>query len=224
MAPEILLHGWPGLLSAYAAVQAPMLAALVRARAPLARLVASPLAAAPLTAATGAGMTLAAPLLHGLGIGATAMTQVIAGASVSIAMGYLAGRALGHRGHSGAVHQRGALVEDLPARARATRAARPPRQRGAQRECITVAGIALTPQDEVKHFKFIGTTGTGKSTAIHEVLETALRRGDRAGIADPDGGYLRRFSRRERAAMMILNPFEHASARWDLVAGDQRCV
>ena len=215
MAPEVLLHGWPGLLSAYAAVQAPMLAALVRARAPLARVVASPLAAAPLTAATGAGMALAAPLLHGLGIGAAAAAQVIAGASVSIAMGYLAGRALGHSGHSGAVHQRGALVEDAPPAP--ARAARPPRQRGAQRERVTVAGIALTPQDEVKHFKFIGTTGTGKSTAIHEVLETALRRGDRAVIADPDGGYLKRFYRRERGDV-ILNPFEHASARWDLFA------
>ena len=45
----------------------------------------------------------------------------------------------------------------------------------------------------MKHFKFIGTTGTGKSTAIRELLEAALRRGDRAVIADPDGGYLRRF-------------------------------
>ena len=39
----------------------------------------------------------------------------------------------------------------------------------------------------------IGTTGTGKSTAIRELLEGALARGDRAVIADPDGGYLARF-------------------------------
>jgi Type IV secretion-system coupling protein DNA-binding domain len=215
MAPETFLRGWPGLLSAYAAVQAPMLIALARSRAPLLRLVASPLAAAPVTAATGAGMALAAPLLHGLGVGATAATQVIAGASVSMVLGYLAGRALGRGGHAGVVHQRGALVEDAPPVA--ARALRSPRQRGVQRERITVAGIPLAPQDEVKHFKFIGTTGTGKSTAIHEVLETALRRGDRAVIADPDGGYLKRFYHRERGDV-ILNPFEPASARWDLFA------
>ena len=29
---------------------------------------------------------------------------------------------------------------------------------------LTLAGIAVTPEDEVKHFKLIGTTGTGKST------------------------------------------------------------
>ena len=75
----------------------------------------------------------------------------------------------------------------------------------------------LTVEDEMKHFKFIGTTGTGKSTAIHQVLEAALRRGDRAVIADPDGGYSRRFYRPERGDV-ILNPFEPASARWDLFA------
>lgn len=37
-----LLHGWPGLLSAYAAVQATLLAGMVRSRAPLVRLLASP--------------------------------------------------------------------------------------------------------------------------------------------------------------------------------------
>jgi len=31
-------------------------------------------------------------------------------------------------------------------------------------------------RDETKHFKFIGTTGTGKSTAIREILSAALAR------------------------------------------------
>jgi hypothetical protein len=69
--------------------------------------------------------------------------------------------------------------------------------------------------DETKHFKFIGTTGTGKSTAICEVLKGALERGDRAIIADPDGGYLRRFYD-ERRGDVILNPFEPKAAKWDL--------
>jgi DNA helicase HerA-like ATPase len=65
---------------------------------------------------------------------------------------------------------------------------------------LELAGLAVGPADETKHFKFIGTTGTGKSTAITELLEGALERGDRAVFADPDGGYLARF--RDRAEGM----------------------
>ena len=80
---------------------------------------------------------------------------------------------------------------------------------------ITLAGIPVPREDETKHFKLIGTTGTGKSTAIRELLRAALARGDRAVIADPDGGYLRRFYDSSRGDV-ILNPFDPASARWDL--------
>ena len=52
---------------------------------------------------------------------------------------------------------------------------------------LTIAGVALPFEDEFKHLKCIGTTGTGKSTAIRELLRAALGRGDRAVIADPDG-------------------------------------
>jgi type IV secretory pathway TraG/TraD family ATPase VirD4 len=69
--------------------------------------------------------------------------------------------------------------------------------------------------DETKHFKLIGTTGTGKSTAIRELLAGALGRGDRAIIADPDGGYLARFKDTSRGDV-VLNPFDSESLRWDL--------
>jgi type IV secretory pathway TraG/TraD family ATPase VirD4 len=79
---------------------------------------------------------------------------------------------------------------------------------------LRLAGVAIGPADETKHFKFIGTTGTGKSTAIAELLTGALERGDRAVFADPDGGYLERFHDR-RKADVILNPFERRSVKWD---------
>ncbi|HEX4049867.1 MAG TPA: type IV secretion system DNA-binding domain-containing protein [Steroidobacteraceae bacterium] len=82
---------------------------------------------------------------------------------------------------------------------------------------ITMAGVPLRLPDEMRHFKLIGTTGTGKSTAIRELLHTALLRGDRAIISDPDGTYLRRFMRPYRGDL-LLNPFEPESARWDLFA------
>ena len=82
---------------------------------------------------------------------------------------------------------------------------------------MTLAGVRITALDESKHFKLIGTTGTGKSTAIRELLHGALERGDRAVVTDPDGGYLARFYDRYRGDV-ILNPFEPHSVKWDLFA------
>jgi len=48
-------------------------------------------------------------------------------------------------------------------------------------------------------------------------MSQALTRGDRAVIADPDGGYLRRFYREDRGDI-ILNPFDERSVKWDLFA------
>ena len=80
---------------------------------------------------------------------------------------------------------------------------------------LTLAGIPIPPMDETKHFKMIGTTGTGKSTAIRELLEGALARGDRAVIADPDGGYLTRFYDPSRGDV-ILNPFDPRAHTWNI--------
>ena len=82
-------------------------------------------------------------------------------------------------------------------------------------DALTLAGHPIPAMDETKHFKIIGTTGTGKSTAIRELLGGALSRGDRAVIADPDGGYLQRFYDPGRGDV-ILNPFDPRAARWDL--------
>ena len=89
--------------------------------------------------------------------------------------------------------------------------------RATKTESLSLASLPIPPSDETKHFKLIGTTGTGKSTAIRELLTGALRRGDRAVIADPDAGYLSRFYHPERGDV-ILNPFHEGSKRWDLFA------
>lgn len=79
---------------------------------------------------------------------------------------------------------------------------------------LMLAGVRIAPLDETKHFKLIGTTGTGKSTAIRELMRRALERGDRAVIADPDGGYLLSFHDRYRGDV-VLNPFEKYALKWD---------
>jgi type IV secretory pathway TraG/TraD family ATPase VirD4 len=79
---------------------------------------------------------------------------------------------------------------------------------------LTLAEVAIPSLDETKHFKLIGTTGTGKSTAIRQLLSQALARGDRAVVADPDGGYRERLAHRYRGDI-VLNPFEAESVQWD---------
>jgi type IV secretory pathway TraG/TraD family ATPase VirD4 len=84
-------------------------------------------------------------------------------------------------------------------------------------EQLRLAGAPIPPLDETKHFKLIGTTGTGKSTAIRELLRGAIARGDRVVFADPDASYLERFHDRFRGDI-VLNPFERESVKWDWFA------
>jgi len=104
------------------------------------------------------------------------------------------------------VHRRGVEIIALRGSCRRAARARPGR--------VALAGIELAWLDEVKHCKILGTTGTGKSTAIRELLQGALARGDRAVIADPDGGFAARFHDARRGDV-LLNPFEPDSVRWD---------
>ena len=122
---------------------------------------------------------------------------------VLAAVGLFAGINLGGT-RPNAVHERGTLIEE----GRRTRV---------KRGEVSIAGIPVPPLDETKYFKLIGTTGTGKSTAIRELLSGALARGDRVILADPDAGYLNRFYD-AKAGDTILNPFDTRSARWDLFA------
>ncbi len=82
---------------------------------------------------------------------------------------------------------------------------------------LRLRGVRVARHDETRHFKLIGTTGTGKSTAIATLMACALERGDRAVITDPDGGYCARFYDSRRGDV-ILNPFEAGSVQWNLFA------
>lgn len=119
----------------------------------------------------------------------------------------------GAGGRPAAAHKRGAVVTDGQAALAQTE--RLKQRHGEQ--LLTLAGVWVAPADETKHFKLIGTTGAGKSTAIRELLHQALQRGDRAVIADPDGGYLASFYDRGRGDV-ILNPFDARSRMWSVFA------
>jgi hypothetical protein len=203
---DAALHGWSGIALAYAAVQGPMIAGLIRARARIHQYAISPIAALPIMGVVAIGSALFAG--HGA-------VHAILAVGASAWLGYAGGRVLARGAAADRVHQRGSLIEErLPTsvhkRALAGRAS-------ARDAGITLAGFAVPAMDETKHFKLIGTTGTGKSTAVQEIMSNALARGDRAVIADPDGGYLRRFYQKDRGDI-ILNPFDERSVKWDLFA------
>ena len=207
-----MTEGWTGAALAYAAVQIPMAVSLAKRGGQWYKYFQSPFLAAPLTAIVGVGMWMAGPALSFIGATPHGLIHTALTAWASIALGYAGGESLAKDLRQTAVHQRGTVVSAVPASSDTRR----PRDHGLDSSAgITLGGREVSASDETKHFKLIGTTGTGKSTAIHEILEGALARGDRAVIADPDGGYARRFHDRPRGDV-ILNPFDERSVKWDL--------
>ena len=221
-------HGLTGLALDFATMEVPLLVGLVRGRARLTEYFTSPIIAGTLATVAGLGMG-AVSLLSGME--PHGLLRFGFGAVVSTVVGYTGGLAAANYSNGGRPHQRGAIVRD-ESQPRVVDEARPFREdeyssqntlhtgrESREREVpqITLAGTTIPITDETKHFKLIGTTGTGKSTAIEEILNVALKRGDRAVIADPDGGYLRRFYDAGRGDI-VLNPFDKRSLKWDLFA------
>lgn len=196
-------HGTNGLLIGYLVSAAAVFVGLLIGRAPLSRLLTFPLIAIPVfivgvllwTAMAGAlKATATAPnLLPFLGLGFIGIFSGLAGKLFA-------------KLPENKNHKRGTRLEE--ANPKLTRNLLKPKG-------LTLAGLPVPAADETKHFKMIGTTGTGKSTAIRELLGGALQRGDRAIIADPDGSYLKRFYNPDRGDQ-ILNPFDSRAVRWDL--------
>jgi hypothetical protein len=196
-------HGTSGLLIGFGISAIAVLIGLLLGRAPITRVLSFPLIAIPVfivgillwTAMAGPiqGSGLASNLLPYLGIGFIGIFSALAGKLIA-------------KVPEDKTHKRGTILEETTAKL--TRNLLKPKG-------LTLAGLPVPEGDETKHFKMIGTTGTGKSTAIRELLSGALERGDRAVIADPDGSYLNRFYDPDRGDQ-ILNPFDSRAARWDL--------
>ncbi len=217
-----LTHGMNGLILGYIVVLIPMIFGLRHGRAGVEVLWRSPLLAIPVTLVSGIVVSILSSPLRTFGVDKESVIQLAFGALVCVGVGYLAGRAIAAKKRSpDADHRRGAVVmgsgeaHESPRWGWQTRRKRKSHAVDSG-PAVTLAGIPVTPMDETKHFKLIGTTGTGKSTAIRELLEGALARGDRVVIADPDGGYLNTFYNAERGDV-ILNPFVAASAKWNLL-------
>jgi hypothetical protein len=227
-----LTHGINGLILGYVFVLVPLLLGLRRGRATLAVLLRGPLLAVPVTLLSGIVVSIVSSPLRSFGVGRESVFQAVFGVLIWMGVGYAAGRWAAARSRAlGSGHRRGAVVNAAqegvgsgsPAAGwlsmwwRWLHSMRGDESgAGDAGSPITLAGIPVALQDETKHFKLLGTTGTGKSTAIRELLSGALARGDRAIIADPDGGYLNTFYDADRGDV-ILNPFTTGSAKWSLL-------
>jgi len=80
-----------------------------------------------------------------------------------------------------------------------------------RRQQITVAGVPMPTSVETLHLLVGGSTGSGKSVLIREMAYSALLRGDRIVVADPNGDMLAKF---HRPGDVILNPYDSRGLGW----------
>jgi hypothetical protein len=188
-------HGWTGLLLPYGLTTAGVLAGLLVGGAKFDRLILFPFIAVPSLLAAALLWSLVAkafPPAPGLTAGFNLL-----GLGIFVLTGGLAGR-ISAKLPMSSDPGRSTLLE--PAIERLWSNPIKPHR-------VALAGQTLDPADETHHFTLIGAAGSGKSTAIRELLSGALARGDRAVIADPDGRYLKRCFEPRRGDV-ILNAIE----------------
>jgi len=87
------------------------------------------------------------------------------------------------------------------------------RTRESGKEQVLIAGTPIPTWLETLHLLLAGATGTGKTVALGQIIETILRRGDRLIIVDPNGTFLSRFF---LPGDIVLNPFDRRSESWNI--------
>jgi type IV conjugative transfer system coupling protein TraD len=79
---------------------------------------------------------------------------------------------------------------------------------------ITLARIPYVSHSAREHTLLVGTTGTGKSNAMNELLMQIRDLKGKAVIVDTTGGFVHRFFEPEKDT--LLNPLDGRSEAWDL--------
>lgn len=78
---------------------------------------------------------------------------------------------------------------------------------------LRLGTIPIPLMKEYLHFEFVGSTGSGKSQAIEEYLESALERGDRVICVDPNGSFMSKFFKPNDH---VLNAFDARGQSWSI--------
>jgi type IV secretory pathway TraG/TraD family ATPase VirD4 len=84
----------------------------------------------------------------------------------------------------------------------------------ASRSALYIAGVPLPEDLETRHAALIGSTGSGKTTALRQLLDGIERRGDSAIVYDTSGEFVAHYYDPARGDV-ILNPFDQRGAFWN---------
>jgi type IV secretory pathway TraG/TraD family ATPase VirD4 len=84
----------------------------------------------------------------------------------------------------------------------------------ANRSALYIAGVPLPEDLETRHAALIGSTGSGKTTALRQLLDGIERRGASAIVYDTSGEFVAHYYDPARGDV-ILNPFDQRGAFWN---------
>ena len=83
----------------------------------------------------------------------------------------------------------------------------------ADARALAVGTVPIPNRLETRHMAMIGTTGSGKTTALRQMLDGIEARGEAALVYDTSGEFVAHYYRAERGDV-ILNPFDGRCAYW----------
>lgn len=79
---------------------------------------------------------------------------------------------------------------------------------------LKLAGVPLIANSETQHVLFTGTTGSGKSVALTELMDQVRNQHQKAIVYDSDGSFIARYYRAGKD--LILNPLDERSPFWNV--------
>ena len=85
--------------------------------------------------------------------------------------------------------------------------------REAGADALAIGTVPIPPRLETRHFSMTGTTGSGKTTVLRQLLDGIEARGEAALVYDTSGEFIAHYYRPERGDV-ILNPFDARCAFW----------
>ncbi len=80
-------------------------------------------------------------------------------------------------------------------------------------QSLTIGVVPIPSRLETRHIAMIGTTGSGKTTALRQLLDGIEVRGEAALVYDTSGEFIAHYYSPERGDV-ILNPFDARCAYW----------
>jgi hypothetical protein len=78
---------------------------------------------------------------------------------------------------------------------------------------LAIGPVPIPRRIETRHFAIIGTTGSGKTTVLRQMLDGIEARGEPALVYDTSGEFIAHYHNPERGDV-ILNPFDGRCAFW----------